>query len=130
MKRQEQNEQITFIRWCEVMGATVPDLRRIYHIPNGGKRGKVEAAIFKAMGVRAGVPDLFLPVASGNKHGLYIEMKADKGKPTENQLDWLEYLARAGYEVAICYDWMRAADTTVRYLGLPARVSPLYNGED
>jgi hypothetical protein len=112
------------------MGSTYRVLQRFYHIPNGGKRSKMEAAIFKAMGVRAGVPDLFLPVASGNKHGLYIEMKADKGKPTENQLDWLDYLAHAGYEVAICYDWLHAADTTIKYLGLPARLSPLYNGED
>jgi hypothetical protein len=30
------------------------------HVPNGGRRSKAEAGAFKAMGVRAGVPDLLI----------------------------------------------------------------------
>lgn len=130
MKRQEQSEQIQLISWCEWQGGRYPILRRIYHIPNGGKRTRVEAAIFKRMGVKAGVPDLFLPAGENGKHGLYIELKSDTGRPSKAQLDWVEYLMREGYEVAVCRGWMQAADTIVRYLGLPLRVSPLYNGGD
>lgn len=37
----------------------VPETQAIiYHTPNGGRRSKREAGILKAMGVRAGVPDL------------------------------------------------------------------------
>ena len=35
-----------------------------WHVPNGGWRGKAEAARFKALGVRAGVPDLTLVFSS------------------------------------------------------------------
>ena len=39
-----------------------PDLELLYHVPNGGSRNKAEASKLKRMGVRAGVPDLVLPV--------------------------------------------------------------------
>jgi hypothetical protein len=31
-----------------------------FHCPNGGKRSKAEGGIFKALGVRAGMPDLIV----------------------------------------------------------------------
>ena len=46
------------------------------HVPNGGYRGAIEAAIFKSLGVIAGVPDLLL-IFSGQTYGL--ELKAAKG---------------------------------------------------
>ena len=32
----------------------------VWHTPNGGGRSLIEASIFKGMGVRAGMPDLFV----------------------------------------------------------------------
>lgn len=53
-----------------------PQYRRLlFHIPNGGKRHGLEAMKFKAMGVVAGVPDLFFALARSGYHGLFIEMK-------------------------------------------------------
>lgn len=75
----EDEEQIALFRWAAMMEWKYPQLRRLYHIPNGGKRTKAEAGIFKAMGVKSGVPDVHLPVARGGYHGLYIEMKRTKG---------------------------------------------------
>ena len=49
-------------------------------MPNGGKRNPAEAARFKAMGVKAGVPDLCLPVPMNGYAGLYIEMKYSNNK--------------------------------------------------
>lgn len=46
----------------------------MYHVPNGGKRSKSEAARFRAMGVKAGVPDMIAPY-----NGLYIELKRQRG---------------------------------------------------
>ena len=38
----------------------LPQAWLCWHTPNGGGRSKVEASVFKAMGVLAGMPDLFL----------------------------------------------------------------------
>lgn len=49
----------------------------VFHVPNGGGRSKAEAGILKAMGVLAGMPDLFvLGPRSANTlhgHGLYAQ---------------------------------------------------------
>jgi hypothetical protein len=39
-----------------------------FHVPNGGWRSRIEAAILKGLGVRAGVPDVFL-VKDGRTYG-------------------------------------------------------------
>lgn len=40
--------------------AALPKRWIVFHVPNGGGRSKAEAGIFKAMGVLAGMPDLFV----------------------------------------------------------------------
>lgn len=75
----EETEQITLFNWARTQQHKYPELRLMYHIPNGGQRSKSEAARFKAAGVRAGVPDIFLPCPRSRYHGLYIELKRVKG---------------------------------------------------
>ena len=93
----EAAEQQTVIEYC--------DLRRIpvFHIPNGGSRNAKEAANLKRQGVKAGVPDLFIPRPSKDRHGLFIEMKTGTNKPTQKQVEWLCSLRREGYAAYICY---------------------------
>lgn len=44
----------------------------------------------RAEGLKSGVPDLCLPSAHGQYHGLYIEMKRTQGsKTTPEQKEWL-----------------------------------------
>lgn len=90
----------------------------MFHIPNGGSRNKLEAANLKRQGVRAGVPDLFLPVARGDFHGLFIEMKYGKNKPTDKQKEWLVNLGGQGYAVAVCYGFNEAKRKILCYLNL------------
>ena len=106
----EADEQIKVIQWCDRIGVPV------FHIPNGGSRNKREAANLKRQGVRAGVPDLCIPVAKGGYHGLYIEMKAGKNKPTDNQVRWLELLLRNGYAAFVCYGASNAIECIRRYM--------------
>ena len=40
--------------------ASLPKPWIVWHAPNGGGRSKAEAGIFKALGVLAGMPDLFV----------------------------------------------------------------------
>lgn len=58
----EDVEQMCLFRWADAQSGKYPELSLMYHIPNGGKRGKAEAGRFRAMGVKSGVPDIFLPV--------------------------------------------------------------------
>lgn len=53
-----------------------------FHIPNGGRRSRVEAAIFKSLGVKAGMPDICI-LDTGEAY--FIELKARKGRLSDAQ---------------------------------------------
>ena len=113
----EQQEQIALMQWAELNSGKHPELELLFHIPNGGKRGAKEAAIFKAAGVKKGVPDLCLPVARNGYHGLYIEMKRIKGGAVQpTQIRWARDLERQGYAVALCKGWREAVEVLEEYL--------------
>jgi hypothetical protein len=95
-----------------------PDLEWMYHIPNGGSRNKKEAHNLSLQGVKPGVPDIFLPVARGSFHGLYIEMKSDGGKVSDNQDKWLGALFGNGYYTTVSYNWESAKNIILNYLKL------------
>lgn len=116
MRRPEQEQQIALMDWARLARATSPDLDLLFHIPNGGGRSKAEAGIFKAMGVKAGIPDLFLSVPNQNWHGLYIEMKSTGGRVSPEQKDVFKRLGDKGYAVFICRDWIEAKDAIRSYL--------------
>jgi hypothetical protein len=63
------------------------------HVPNGGKRRPIEAAIFKSLGVRAGASDLLL---WHNRKSFALELKAAGGRATEAQLEFLADMGEAG----------------------------------
>ena len=73
--RSEDTEQINVVSWANWNVNRYPELRWLFHVPNGGSRNKQEAVKFKQMGVKAGVSDLCLPYPKGIYCGLYIEMK-------------------------------------------------------
>ena len=103
MKQYEADEQKKLFRWADFMKTEYPELDMMFHIPNGGSRNKLEAANLKKQGVRAGVPDICLPVARGGYHGLFIELKFGKNKTTAKQDEWLARLNEKCYAVAVCY---------------------------
>lgn len=117
MTPREGMEQATLFNWAKMQSWKYPELDLMYHIPNGGKRSASEAARFKAEGVKSGVPDIFLPVPRGGKHGLYIEMKRQKGgSVSDNQEDWIGKLREQGYQVEVCKGWEAASKVIVSYL--------------
>lgn len=112
----EDEEQKTVISWCRIQESRWPELRWIHHIPNGGKRSKAEAAGFQAMGVLAGVPDLFLPVPRAWFHGLYLEMKALDGKVSKEQDEFLTAAGKQGYCCCACWGADAAIWLIERYM--------------
>lgn len=117
-KRSEATEQETVIQWCGWHEGKHPELKLIFHIPNGGSRNTAEAANLKRQGVKAGVPDLCLPVPMNGFHGLYIEMKYGKNKSTEKQEKWQKALREQGYYVAVCYGAEEAERLIASYLNM------------
>lgn len=115
-EQREAAEQEALFRWAEFVVGRYPELDLLHHIPNGGSRNAMEAANLKRQGVKAGVPDLFLPVARNGWHGLYIEMKAGSNKTTAMQDRWIDALRKQGYLVAVCYDWGTAVKVLTHYL--------------
>jgi len=118
MQHTEEQEQIFVFAWARLHENAYPELRLLHHIPNGGKRTKAEAARFKAAGVKAGVPDICLPVARHGFHGLYIELKAKKGKVSDHQANWIFALQQQGYQAVVCYGAEAATDVIRVYLGI------------
>ncbi len=115
----EDEEQMALFTWAHHMAATghFPELSRLFHVPNGGSRGPAEAGRFKAMGVKPGVPDVFLDVPRGGFHGLRIEMKRRHGgKVSEDQTDWIDWYNANGYRAVICYGWDEAREEIENYL--------------
>lgn len=80
--RMKSEDRITqeIVTW---MWNTYPQTRKcFFHVPNEGKRGKLEAIRLKAMGVVAGIPDLIL-AWRGRIYG--FEVKTDTGAQSDNQ---------------------------------------------
>lgn len=119
----ETEHQILVMCWAKKISlAGRAELDLLFHIPNGGGRSKREAGILKAMGVKAGVSDLFLPVMKRDgggeiKGGLWIEMKCDGGRASEEQLKWIYAMRSMGYEAKVCTGWQEAVETIKGYLG-------------
>lgn len=120
MKRKEAEEQILVMQWTEYNKGKFPELELLYHVPNGGYRNEIEAANLKKQGVKAGVPDLCLPVPRGGYCGLFIEMKAGKGcKTSKSQDKWIDALKKQGYMAGVCYGAEHAISVLTKYLSQP-----------
>lgn len=112
----EHAHQVALVEWTAWESKKTPELELLFACPNGGERHGAVAAKLKAEGVKAGVPDLFLPVPKQPFHGLFIEMKHGKNTTTEAQRWWLRRLKRQGYEVAVCYSCDEAIERIKGYL--------------
>lgn len=113
----EDVEQMCLFRWAKYRTGSFPELRVMFAIPNGGFRHIQTAARLKATGVKAGVPDICLPVAVGHYHGLFIEMKRRKGgRVSDAQSEFMGMLRHQGYCCIVCKGWEEAAMAIEKYL--------------
>lgn len=112
----EGNEQEALFAWALYAAGVMPELGLMFHVPNGGSRNRIEAAKLKQQGVRAGVPDICLPVARGGFHGLFVELKYGRNKATDRQTAWLDALRSQGYLAVECVGWDTAREVITKYL--------------
>lgn len=121
----ETQEQIATIEWWSLFATTKGmDERLLMHTANERKTSLRQGAKLKAMGVRAGWPDLFLALPCGDYHGLFIEMKAKHGKTSKVQEEIHELLRARGYLVIVCYGFGEASDMLKRYVSQARLMNP------
>lgn len=118
MKSIESDHQIALFKWIRFNERKHPALKWVHHVPNGGQRSKTTAARLKAEGVKAGIPDICIPYGSHGYHSLYIEMKAPKGRLTDNQKAFKEYAESNNIKFVVCYHWEEAKEEIEEYLVL------------
>jgi hypothetical protein len=102
--------------WVRAQEAQYPMLRFLFHPGSGGKRSPGEAGKLKAYGLRPGVPDFLLPMASpgGSWAGLAIELKSAKGVVSVDQVAWLKAFGEKGYLSCVCRDMDSFSDAVLR----------------
>ncbi|MCM1256494.1 MAG: VRR-NUC domain-containing protein [Roseburia sp.] len=112
----ESGAQDMLFTWAMWQQGARPELELLHHIPNGGKRDARTGRALKRQGVKAGVPDLCLPVARGGFHGLYIELKVGNNTTSPRQKEWISNLGQQGYCARVCRGWEEAKETIEGYL--------------
>ncbi len=128
MKTIEADEQAALFRWAEFHRRYYPELALLNGSLNGVRLTIGQAVKAKKQGMRSGFPDIFLPVARGGYHGLFIELKVEPyrnhrnktvyPKVSKNQKWWIEELTKHGYRAVICKGFDVAMTETLNYLQL------------
>lgn len=113
----EHYEQVTFVNWVKKQSLTNPIYEMLFAIPNGGQRNRIIGAKLKLEGVKPGIPDLMFAVARKGYHGLFIEMKRQKGGNLQgNQKKWRDWLLEQGYAVTMAKGAEHAKRILLDYL--------------
>ncbi len=115
MRHIESKIQIACKRWFDCQYRQFASL--LFAVPNGGRRGKIEASIMKAEGVVAGVADMILLVPRGGYASLCIEFKTEHGRQSENQKTWQEAATSAGNKYVVCRSFDDFYAQVKNYLG-------------
>ena len=110
----EDAEQQALFQYADLQSA--PEWQLMFAIPNGGKRHMTTAMKLKATGLKAGIPDIFLPVARAPWNGLFIELKSKTGSVRPNQKVWHKLLREQDYRVAVCRGYETAIQVITEYL--------------
>ena len=118
---EEDDIQKNIITWAKNVkygDKTLADY--LHHSPNGGLRSKTEGAKFKAMGTKAGYPDLILDIARQGYHGLRIELKRlePKGRVSPEQKQRIAMLNEENYKAVVCFGYDEAVNTLKDYMSI------------
>jgi hypothetical protein len=76
-----------------------------FHVPNGGYRRPIEAAIMKGLGVKAGVPDV---ICIHRGQIFAMELKSAGGRATAKQRETIAAMEAAGAHTCIAEGLDRA----------------------
>lgn len=106
--------QQQFFIWLELQFPAVDGVTCA--IPNAGLRTPKNGARMKKEGLKAGMPDVAMFWPTQLYHGMFIEFKYGKNKPTDFQKAMIAKLKAQGYYCCICYDLESAIKEVKEYL--------------
>ena len=91
----------------------------LYSATVGGARLAIHTAKkMKEAGYSKGIPDMLVFEPKGMYAGLAIEVKTDKGRASEEQLEWSRSLNSRGWRAEICKGFEECADVVCEYFNL------------
>ena len=98
----------------------LPELSELYSSLNGVRLRPRQAIEQKASGMRAGVPDLHLPIGREGYLSFYLEMKVPGGTVSKIQKEVHAALRRQGNRVGVYYSAASALVALIEYAqGVP-----------
>lgn len=98
----EHSMQAAVIDWALLQAPSLPAIAALFAVPNGARVVPSVAVRLKREGMRAGIPDLVMPVPAGGFIGLVVEMKTADGYVNADQKAWHNALAALGWCVKVC----------------------------
>ena len=81
---------------------------RFFHVANERVCSPRQGRQFKALGVKAGVPDLILVLATGEVR--WMEVKRKDGRLSDAQKEWHEFLNQNGQRAVVVYSFEEAVE--------------------
>jgi hypothetical protein len=91
----------------------------LYSATVGGVRLAMHTAKkMKEAGYSRGIPDLLIFDQRGMYSGLAIEVKTEKGRPSDHQKEWIKNLNNRGWRAEVCRGFDEAADVIFEYFDL------------
>lgn len=110
---------VPVMEWIYANEDKYPVLRFAFHAPNEGRRGYKGQQAVAQLGVRKGVPDLFLPLPGAYEWcGIALEFKAPGNSLTPEQANYLAYLRRCNWYADVCYSSARGIHAIEAVFGL------------
>jgi len=111
----ESSEQILLFQWINLHPKIAP---YAFHIAGERKCSPQYGSLLKKLGAKAGVADIFVAIPTKTFSGLWIELKAGKGRLTPNQKEFLDNMTSQGYLAVCCHGFEAAKEVIETYLKL------------
>ena len=99
--------QRAFIKYCRLHPD--PRIKMAFAIKNSGRKDPASYGRDIAEGLLAGVADVYVPYPTTRHHGLFLEFKSPKGKPSDKQLEFGEFCLSYDYS----YKIVRSVDQAI-----------------
>ena len=112
----ERNMQVAYFDWVKMMRNQDWRYRLIVANPNEGRKDAIRwANIRKQEGMCKGFPDVSIHIAARGFNAAHLELKIHPNKPSEEQIQVLEDLKKAGCFVRVVYELEHLIDLTKWY---------------